>query len=70
MCQFCQQNYWNNKKAKAKSKSWHYKSKFEKIMHNKLQYLCLNGIQQYGMIKGRVAPPKCLLHVATQIEKD
>ena len=22
------------------------------------------------MVKGRVAPPKCLFHVATQIEKD
>ena len=39
-------------------------------MLNQLQQLCLNEIQQYRMVKGRVAPPKCLFHVATQIEKD
>ena len=27
-------------------------------------------MQQYRMAKGRIAPPKCLSHVATQIEKD
>ena len=27
-------------------------------------------IQQYRMIKGSVASPKCLLHVTTQIKKD
>ena len=27
-------------------------------------------MQQYRMAKGRVAPPKCLSHVATRIEKD
>ena len=27
-------------------------------------------MQQYRMVKCKVAPPKCLLHVATQIEKD
>ena len=32
--------------------------------------LKIKYIQQYRMIKGRVAPPKCLLHVTNQIEKD
>ena len=27
-------------------------------------------MQQYRMVKGRVAPPKCLLYAATEIEKD
>ena len=27
-------------------------------------------MQQYRMVKGRVTPPTCLFHVATQIEKD
>ena len=29
-----------------------------------------NVIQQYRMVKGRVAPPKCLFRVATQTKKD
>ena len=29
-----------------------------------------NGIQQYRMVKGKVATPKCLLFVVTQIKKD
>ena len=27
-------------------------------------------MQQYTKVKGRVSPPKCLFHVATQTEKD
>ena len=27
-------------------------------------------MQQYRMVMGWVAPPKCLLHAATQIEKE
>ena len=29
-----------------------------------------NEIQQYRMVKGKIAPPKCLLFIVTQIEKD
>ena len=28
-----------------------------------------NGTQQYGMVKGTEATPKCLLFIVTQIEK-
>ena len=28
------------------------------------------GIQQYRMLKGKIAPPKYLLFIVTQIEKD
>ena len=31
--------------------------------------LKMKYIQQYRMVKGRVAPPKCWVHVATQIKK-
>ena len=30
----------------------------------------LNEKQQYRMVKHKAASPKCLFHVATQIEKD
>ena len=32
--------------------------------------LKMKYIQQYIMVKGRVAPPKCWIHVAIQIKKD
>ena len=36
------------------------------VSYNSYAY---NGIQQYRMVKGKVAPPKCLLFVVTYITK-
>ena len=37
------------------------------VSYNSYAY---NGIQQYRMVNGKVAPPKCLLFTVKQIEKD
>ena len=71
MCQFCQQNYWDNRRAKAKSKQnagiiGVYLSKICLNSYNSYAY---NETQQYRMVKGRVAPPKSLFQVATQAKK-
>ena len=34
MRQFCQQNSWNNRKAKQRAKCWHNRSKFKQNMLN------------------------------------
>ena len=41
-------------------------SKMHLVSYNSYVY---NGTQQYGMVKGTVATPKCLLFIVTQIEK-
>ena len=44
--------------------------KYNKLIRDALILLAklLEYIQQYRMVKGRVPSPKCLFHVATQIE--
>ena len=57
---------------KQRAKCWYNRANLSKV------YVCLisyssytgNQIQQYRIVKGIVAPPKCLYHVATHIEKD
>ena len=62
-----------NRKAtegKEQLKCWYNRSKF-KQMHLVIYIsYAYNGIQQYRMVKRKVAPPKWLLFVVTQIEKD
>ena len=66
-----QYNFWKNRKAtESKEQSADIiganLSKMHFVSYNNYAY---NGIQEYTMVKGKV-PPKCLLYVVTEIEKD
>ena len=59
----------NETEGKEQLKCWYNRSKFEQMHLVSYSSYAYNGIQQYRMVIRKVAPPKWLLFVVTQIEK-